>query len=227
MILALALALAQAASVPATPASKAEASAPLSEATAGRLLGLVFPVEAVIAEHRRAHQEALAEQFANDAKLRDLAAKNAAFRPEVEREVDRLVDGTYHRLAPALQTEVRAIYRRTLSEAEGAELVAIFASPTGRKLVTAMHRGTADSASVTPSGIGDDGRQAAIAALGEEDRPTLERIAKQPALMAKMREAAGPIRDASNQFIQRCTAELTAALPDTLAAVAARHEQGS
>lgn len=227
MILALALALAQAASAPAAPAAKTAAAAPLTEATAARLLGLVFPVDAVIAEHRRAHQEALAEQFASDAKLRDLAAKSAAFRPEVEREVDQLVDATYHRLAPALQTEVRAIYRRTLSEAEGAELVEIFTSPTGRKLVAAMHRGTAKSDSVTPNGIGDDGRQAAISALGEEDRPTLERIAKQPALMAKMREAAGPIRDASNQFIQRCTDELTAALPKTMAAVAARHSQGS
>ena len=227
MILALLLAAVQAQPAPAPAPSAAPASAPLSQATATRLLGLVFPVDGVIAEHRRAHQQALAEQFASDAKLKAAVAQDAGFRPALEREVDEQVNGTYRRLTPALQAEVTGIYRRTLTEAEGTELVAIFSSPTGRKLVAAMHRGTAESDSLTPSGIGDDGRRNALAALGQEDRPTLERIARQPALMGKMREAAGPIREASNRFIERCTAELAAALPKAVEQVSARFAKGS
>lgn len=226
MILPLLLALAQA-TVPITPPPPAAMSTPLSAPTATRLLAIVFPVDSAIAEQRRAHREALGERIASDDKLKALAERDPAFRPAVEREVDQVVDATYRRLTPELQKDVSAIYRQTLTEAEGAELIAIFSTPTGRKLVAAMHRGTADSGSLTPDGIGDDGRAAALKALGPEDRPTLERIARQPVLMTKMRAAADPIRQASNRFIERCTAELGTTLPRTLDAVAARFAKGS
>lgn len=226
MILPLLLLLAQS-TVPTAPPPPAKVSAPLSAATATRLLDIVFPVESAVAEQRRAHQEALGDRIATDGKLKEMIARDPAFRTALEKEVDQLVDATYRRLTPSLQGDVATIYRRTLTEAEGAELIAIFSTPTGRKLVAAMHRGTAQSASVTPDGIGNDGRAAALQALGPEDRPTLERIARQPALIAKMRAAAGPIRDASNRFIERCTAELSEALPEILATAVARHGKGA
>lgn len=225
MILALLLAGAQAAVPPAPAPPAPAASALLSADTATRLLAIVFPVDRAIGEQRRAHREALADRIAGDTRLGELAARDPAFRPALERDVDQVVDATYRRLTPTLQGDVSAIYRQALTEAEGRELVAIFASPTGRKLVAAMHRGTAQSDAITPNGIGDDGRAEALGALGPEDRPVLERIASQPALMAKMRAAADPIRAASNRFIERCTAELGTALPRAIDAAVARFDK--
>ncbi|SOB78995.1 hypothetical protein SAMN06297144_0318 [Sphingomonas guangdongensis] len=217
MSLLLALLLA-AQGAPAAP-PRAPAAATLSEATASELLGIVLPLDRAVAEQRRAHREALAERFATDAALRARAAATPAFRPAVERAVDQEVDATYRRLAPALQGEVLGIYRQTLSEGEGRELVRWFRTPTGQKLVTAMARGTADSGATTARGVGDDARRAALATLGPEDLPALEQIAKRPELMAKMRGAAPAIAAASDRFVERCTAALATSLPAVIAAV--------
>lgn len=194
-----------AAPLPAPPAS-AEVRQRLA------LVDLVLPMETLVSANVAAWRASLDERFDKDAALVTRERAEPGLRAAMIDAGLKEVETTYRSAITELRRQAYVIYASGLTPKDTEDLVTFFQTPTGRKLVSAMHQGIAASDKLTPDGMRGDGKRNVAASIDESDRPALEKFAKTEAFK-KAGQVSPRIADISNRQIMAITERLVESVP--------------